>query len=91
MESRVEGDPEVLDDDDVTHVTVCPSCLARARAFALPQMRGVTVTTIAVTDTHGVATYTVMARKGHKVLSTAQGPTQEDALFDALQKLGVLA
>ncbi len=89
MEQRVEVDPSDVD-DEATTVSVCPSCAERARALALPQMRGVTVTSIVVTGADGVAKWTVMARRGHNVLASAQGSTQEDALFDALKSLGII-
>ena len=80
----VAGDA-AIDADDTT-IVVCASCAARGRALGQPQLRGATFTTIVVA---GGGNVTVMVRRGHNVLATAQAPTEEDALHDALVKLGV--
>ncbi len=76
--------------DDPTIVVVCPSCAARARAFAQPQIRGVKVTSVVVFGVDGSEAWTVMARRGQRVVGMATGCSEEDALFEVLTSLGVL-
>lgn len=88
MQHRVGFDPAAV--DEATIVSVCPACAARARAFAQPQIRGVKVTSVVVFGVDGAEAWTVMARRGLTVLATANGSSEEEALFDVLTKLGVL-
>lgn len=76
--------------EEPTLVTICPSCAARARAFAQPHIRGVKVTSVVVFGVDGAEAWTVMARRGLRVLAMAMGSSEEDALFEVLTKLGVL-
>lgn len=94
MQHRIGVDPPpapiAADAGDATIVTICPSCAARARAFAQPQLRGVKVTSVVIFGGDGTESWTVLARRGGGVLATATGPSEEAALFDVLDKLGVL-
>jgi hypothetical protein len=91
MQHRIGVDPPpVAVVEDATIVTVCPSCAARARAFAQPLIRGVKVTSVVLFGADGSESWTVMARRSAHVLATSTGGSEEEALFDVLAKLGVL-
>jgi len=80
------------DDGDVgeaTVETVCPACAARARARAHPRLKGTTVTSIVVNGADGER-WTVMVRRGHAVIASAHGATEEDAMAAAYEPLGVV-